>query len=120
MITLLAYGCPVSAIVTAFGLDERTVASWQHRAGVHCQKVHEHLVQQPVDLGQVQADEIRVKFQGGIVRMAIALWVSTRLRLGGMVSVCRDGNLITSLIEQARRCALCRPLLFRIDASKRM
>src|SRR6266478_5162387 len=27
VVTLLAYGCPVQAIVHAFGLDERTVAS---------------------------------------------------------------------------------------------
>jgi transposase-like protein len=115
MITLLAYGCPIAAIVAAYGVDERTVASWQRRAGSHCQKVHEHLVQQPSDLGQVQADEIRIKCQGGIVWMAMALWVSTRLWLGGAVSACRDGNLIASLIEQVRRCALCRPLLFCID-----
>jgi hypothetical protein len=96
-------------------VDERTVASWQRRAGSHCQKVHEHLVQQPSNLGQVQADEIRIKCQGGIVWMAMALWVSTRLWLGGAVSAFRDGNLIASLIEQVRLCALCRPLLFCID-----
>ena len=28
VVTLLAYGCPVQAIVKAFDLDERTVASW--------------------------------------------------------------------------------------------
>ena len=34
VVTLLAYGCPVQAIVAAFGLDERTVARWQRgRAG---------------------------------------------------------------------------------------
>jgi hypothetical protein len=27
VVTLLAYGCPIQAIVQAFGLDERTVAS---------------------------------------------------------------------------------------------
>ena len=115
MITLLAYGCPIAAIVAAFGLDERTVASWQRRAGSHCQKVHEHLVQQPRDLGQVQADEIWVKHQGGIAWLAMALCVSTRLWLGGVVSGCRDGKMITHLIEQVRRCALCRPLLFCVD-----
>ncbi|MDQ1317817.1 MAG: hypothetical protein QG588_1471, partial [Candidatus Poribacteria bacterium] len=66
IIPLIAFGCPITAIVKAFGLDERTVADWQRRAGIHCQKVHQHLVQQPRDLGQVQADEIRVKHQGGI------------------------------------------------------
>jgi transposase-like protein len=40
VVTLLAYGCPVQAIVMAFGLDERTVLSWQSRSGKHCQQVH--------------------------------------------------------------------------------
>jgi transposase-like protein len=115
MITLLAYGCPIAAIVAAFGLDERTVSSWQRRAGKHCKKVHNHLVQQPQDLGQVQADEIRVKHQGGIAWLAMALQVSTRLWLGGIVDAHRDGNLISHLIEQVRRCALYRPLLFCVD-----
>jgi hypothetical protein len=35
VVTLLAYGCPVQAIVHAYGLDERTVAAWQQRAGKH-------------------------------------------------------------------------------------
>src|SRR3990172_3598969 len=37
VITLLAYGCPIQAIVRAFGLDERTVQDWWQRAGKHCQ-----------------------------------------------------------------------------------
>jgi transposase-like protein len=115
IITLLAYSCPIVAIVVAFGLDERTVADWQRHAGIHCQKIHQHLVQQPRDLGQVQADEIRVKYQGGIAWLAMAIAVSTRLWLGGVVSACRDANLITSLIEQVRSCALYRPLLFCVD-----
>jgi len=28
VVTLLAHGCPVQAIVAAFGFDERTVAAW--------------------------------------------------------------------------------------------
>ena len=115
MITLLAHGCPVAAIVAAFGVDERTVASWRGRAGEHCEQVHEHLVQQPRELGQVQADEIRVKHQGGIAWLAMALQVSTRLWLGGVVSAHRDGKLITHLIQQVRRCALYRGLLFCVD-----
>lgn len=67
VVTLLAHGCPSQAIVVAFGLDERTVSAWQTRAGQHCEQVHEQLVQQPRELGQVQADEIRAKKQGGIV-----------------------------------------------------
>src|SRR3972149_3316505 len=41
VLTLLAYGCPIQAIVKAFLLDERTVRAWQQRAGQHCQQVHE-------------------------------------------------------------------------------
>ncbi len=115
VVTLLAYGCPVQAIVVAFGLDERTVQDWQGRAGQHCERVHEHLVQQPRDLGQVQADEIRVKMQGGIVWLAMALQVSTRLWLGASLSSQRNLALITALIQQVRSGALCRPLLFCID-----
>ena len=37
VVTLLAFGCPVQAIVQAYGLDERTVASWRDRAGKQCQ-----------------------------------------------------------------------------------
>lgn len=62
VIILLAYGCPTQAIVHAYGLDERTVADWQQRAGKHCQQVHQAMVEQGrVDAHHVQADEIRVK-----------------------------------------------------------
>src|SRR2546421_11832932 len=62
VVTLLTYGCPVQAIVHAFGLDERTVAAWRDRAGSHCQQVHQEVVEQGrLDLMHVQADEIRVK-----------------------------------------------------------
>lgn len=115
VVTLLAYGCPVQAIVVAFGLDERTVQDWQVRAGQHCERVHTHLVQRPRDLGQVQADEIRVKMQGGIVWLAMALQVSTRLWLGATLSPQRDLALITALIQKVRAGALCRPLLFCMD-----
>ncbi len=70
VVTLLAHGCPLHAIVVAYGFDERTVASWLARAGGQGQAVQEHLVEQPRDLGHVQADEIRVKTQKGIVWMA--------------------------------------------------
>ena len=87
VVTLLAHGCPVQAIVAAFGLDERTIAGWWARSGRQGQAVHAYLVEQPRDLGQVQADELRVKKQGGIVWMALAIMVKTRLWLGGEVSV---------------------------------
>ena len=45
VLSLLACGCPVQAIVAAFGLDERTAARRQARAGAQGRRVHEHLVQ---------------------------------------------------------------------------
>ena len=39
VVTLLAHGCPLQAIVVAFGFDERTVASWGARAGIQGQAV---------------------------------------------------------------------------------
>jgi len=115
VVTLMAHGCPLQAIVVAFGVDERTVADWLQRAGIQGQAVQEHRVEQPRALGQVQADAIRVKKQGGIVWMALAMMVSTRLWLAGEVSEQRDMRLIRCLIERVRACALPRPLLFCTD-----
>ena len=67
VVTLLAHGCPVQAIVVAFSLDERTIYSWQARAGNHCQKVHEAVVETQQLAGEVQADELRVKAQAKVL-----------------------------------------------------
>lgn len=116
VITLLAYGCPVQAIVKAFELDERTVCDWHRRAGQHCQQVHAHLVEsRQHDLEQVQADEIKVKTQKGTFWMALAVWVPTRLWMGGVVSPKRDLNLIQALADKVKQMALCRPLLLAVD-----
>ena len=116
VITLLAYGCPIQAIVKAFGLDERTVCDWHRRAGQHCQQVHEQLVESSQqDLEQVQADEIKVKTQKGTFWMALAMQVRTRLWLGGVVSPKRDLDLIQALADKVRNIALCRPLLLAVD-----
>jgi transposase-like protein len=42
--TLLAYGCPLQAIVMAYGLSENTVRDWLKRSGRHCQQVHDRTV----------------------------------------------------------------------------
>ena len=104
--TLLAYGCPIQAVVHAFSLDERTVASWRDRAGTHCQKVHQAVVEQrKLDLVHVQADEIRVKARGKIAWMGLAMMVSTRLWVAGVVSHARDKTLADRLLQQVRRCS---------------
>ena len=116
VITLLVYGCPIQAVVHAFGIDERTVRSWWQRAGQHCQAFHERLVEDnQLDLGQVQADEIKVKTQQGPIWMAMAIMVSTRLWLGGAVSAYRDTALLRQMARQVRAIALCRPLLLAVD-----
>lgn len=106
VVTLLTYGCPLQAIVHAFGLDERTIAAWRDRAGMHCQKVHEAMVEQgQLDLVHVQADEIRVKGRSMVVWMGLAMMVSTRLWLAGAVSQTRDRHLADRLLIQVRACA---------------
>jgi len=117
VVTLLTYGCPVQAIVHAFGLDERTVASWRDRAGEHCQKLHQAIVEQgQLDLMHVQADEIRVKGYKMIAWMGLAMMVSTRLWLAGVVQPSRDRSLADRLMSQVRRCAASlRPLLVLTD-----
>lgn len=115
VVTLLAHGCPPQAIVAAFGCDERTVARWMMRGGRQGQAVQEHLVEQPRALGQVQADELRIKKPGGIVWMALAMMVRTRLWLAGEVSPHRDMTLMRQLIERVRRCAAHLPLLICPD-----
>jgi hypothetical protein len=105
----------VQAIVAAFGCDARTVAAWWARAGRQGQAVHEHLVAPPRDWGPVQADAIRVKTQGRLVGMALALLVKPRLWLGGEVSAPRDLPLIRRLLARVRRCAAPRPRLVCTD-----
>ena len=73
--------------------------------------MQEHLVEPPRDLGQVQADESRVKKQGGMVWLALAMMVCTRLGLGSAVRAPRARPLIRRLSERVRRCAAHRPLL---------
>lgn len=117
VVTLLAYGCPIQAIVHAFGLDERTVANWRDRAGKHCTHLHQAVVQQgQLDLVHVQADEIRVKGRKMIAWMGLALMVSTRLWVAGVVSQTRDRHLADQLLIQVRACALSvRALLIATD-----
>jgi transposase-like protein/IS1 family transposase len=117
VVTLLTSGCPVQAIVHAFGLDERTVADWRDRAGIHCHQVHQEIVEQgQLDLMHVQADEIRVKGCKMIAWMGLAMMVSTRLWLGGVVQLSRDRGLADRLMSQVRRGAAClRPLLVLTD-----
>jgi transposase-like protein len=117
VLALLACGCPVPAIVFAFGLSERTVSDWHIKAGRHAQQVQEQEVcQGQVDVGQVQGDELYVKTQYGTVWMATAMSVFSRLWLWGAIAPTRDTALITQVVQQVRAAAqVGRPILWAID-----
>jgi len=117
ILTLLAHGCPVQAIVVAFFLDERTIADWLTKAGKHGEHIQDKVVcNGQVELGQVQADELYVKMQGGKVWMATAMSVFSRLFLWGEVSPQRDRHLIGRLVSKVQAAAgSVQPILFAVD-----
>lgn len=115
--TLLAHGCPIQAIVAAFGLDEWTVSRWHEEAGGQCRRrVHEHVVGAGrVELSQMQADEIRVKAVGGVFWLASAIEARSRLWLDGLISTRRDRELIRALLFRVRRSGCVRAILLCTD-----
>ena len=115
VVTLVAHGCPLAAIVVACGIQRQPVCAWLDAAGNQSEAIHRQLVCQPRDLGSVQADEIRVRQQGKVVWVALALMVTTRLWLGGAVSPRRDGALIARLCALVKACALPTPLVVCVD-----
>ena len=115
VITLVSWGCPIVAVEHAYGIQAQTVRAWLEAAGHHAEAVHHAQVVQPRDLGHVQADEVRVNTQCGVVGMAMAMMVSTRLWLGGVISTRRDHALISRLVALIAACAIVAPLLLVVD-----
>jgi transposase-like protein len=115
VITLLAHGWPPVAIEAAFGLQRRTVREWVRASGQHSQAIQAALVEQPLDLEHVQADELRIKTQAGVLWMAMAVMVSPRLWLGGTVGKQRDFSLLVRLAQLLGRCARRGALLLSSD-----
>ncbi len=116
VLTLLCHGCPLQAIVAAFGLDERTVAARRDRAGRHGQHFHEHhVLSGQVALGHVQADELYVKAVARRLWMALAMAVPSRLWLGGVISPRRDLTLILAVVRMVRRAARSLAVLVCVD-----
>ena len=58
-----------------------------------------------LDLHQIQADEIRVKGRAWVGWLAMAIMVSTRLWVGGIVSPKRDKYLIRELMTMVAACS---------------
>jgi transposase-like protein len=120
VLCLLAYGCPIPAIVAAFELDERTIADWLRKAGQQAKLVQEQVVcQGQIDVGQVQADELYTKTQAGPIWIATAMTVFSRLWLWGAISWTRDAELVEPVIEHVRAAAQPeKPILFAVDGFK--
>lgn len=117
VLALLSGGCPIPAIVFAFGLDERTVSDWHHKAGRHAKQVQQQeICQGQIDLGQVQGDELYVKTQFGTLWMATAMSVFSRLFVWGAIAPSRDTTLISEVVQHVRAAAVKgRPILWAID-----
>jgi len=121
VLTLLAYGCPRQArpmgTRIAFGLDERTVSTWQRKAGLQAKGVQEAMVcTGAIDGGQVQGDEFYLRTQCGGVWLATAMSVFSRLFLWGAVSVERKCALVTQVVTKVKAAVQPnQPLLWAVD-----
>jgi hypothetical protein len=95
--TLVSHGCPVPAIEVAYGFQAQTVREWVEASGAHREAVHQAEMVQPRDLVQMQADEIHVKTQAGVLWKALAMMLSTWLwtspaRTAGLPSRRQDSS----------------------------
>lgn len=118
VLALLSHGCPLAAIVFAFNIDERTVASWQARAGDHAKRVqYRYVCRNTIQLAQVQADELWVKLQGHTAWLCTALCVFPRLFIWGAVSRQRDKDLILQVMDKVRKASgrVIQPILISVD-----
>jgi transposase-like protein len=116
VVSLLAYGCPVQAIVATYHLDERTVWAWLERAGQHCQRLHEgELAGAELDLKHIQADELKIRTFLGVLWMGLVMMVGTRLWLGGAVSKSRDKGLPRRMFDFVLRFGRAGDLLIAVD-----
>jgi len=117
VLTLLVHGCPVPAVVLAFGLDERTVRAWLLKAGAHAAMFHDHQLAAVggVEAAHVQADEICVRVRGGRVWLAQAMEVGSRFWLGGVVARRRDGLLVRHLLARVKGAVVTPTFLLLVD-----
>lgn len=114
VVGLVAWGCPVAAIVAVFEVDERTVADWLRRAGLQAEAFH-HQQMRPIDLQQVQVDAIRLKMQRQVLWIAMAMGVGSRLWLGAVCSLKRDRHLARQIITCVYNWACQLPLVIAFD-----
>jgi transposase-like protein/IS1 family transposase len=118
VLSLIGHGCPIRAIEACFFIDVRTVENWHEKAGAQGKRVQEQIVcNGQVELGQVQADELRVKTQKGTVWIATSMSVFSRLFIWGEVSTSRDKSMIRRLFEHVAQAAssATTPVLVAVD-----
>lgn len=117
VVTLVAYGCPVAAIVAAFERDERTIARWLERSGTHAETIH-HQHMHPLDLQQVQVDEMWIRIQKQVVWLAMAIAVGSRLWLGAVCRPKRNKQLARQIVTCIYNWAQPMPLVISFDGWK--
>ncbi|MFC6803900.1 hypothetical protein ACFQDE_20970 [Deinococcus caeni] len=117
VLTLLMFGCPIPAIVAAFKLDGRTIADCVDKSGEHAQRVQEYLVcQGELNLGQVQADELWCRSQRGVLWLATAVSVASRLLIWGKLAAGPTEDMIDDVVDHVHRAArLQSPILWATD-----
>lgn len=124
IVTLIAYGCPIAAIEAAFSIQRRTIREWTRKTGTHAKAVHEAMVLQPQVLHHVQVDELFARTQEGATRQSSrhrwcyifsSICVSTRLWLGGLVSIKRDEAAARTVARMIYRASIQGPLLVLTD-----
>lgn len=103
VLSLLAGGCPVQAIVFAFKINEQTVASWQLAAGQQAEQVQAAKVCSSQLAGeQIQSDEMWVKTQFGPMWLATSMAVFSRLFIWGAVSIERKQSLMDKVVQKVK------------------
>ena len=121
VLTLLAFGCPVPAIVAAFGVDERTVATLAEQGGPARQSPARtrRRSRSGGTWARCKLMSLDVKTQCGTVWVATAISVFSWLFLWGAIAPQRDEKLVTQVVAHVRRCAEPgQPILGRWMASK--
>jgi hypothetical protein len=99
----LAEGLDVAAAVRVFGHAESTIQRWLTRAGMHSERLHQHLFRDLV-LGHVQLDELKTRLRQKThqVWLWVALDVQTKI-VAAVELGARTQALAHRLIHKLRR-----------------
>jgi hypothetical protein len=107
----------VAAIVAAFERDERTIARWLQSCGDHAEIVH-HQQMRPLNLQQVQVDEMWLRMQKQVLWLAMAVAVGSRLWLGAVCRPKRNKQLARQIVTCVYNWVKQRSLVISFDGWK--